>query len=676
MHFPAVILRDPDSVDVRSFGARGDDQTDNTEAIQAAIDAAFARSIPTGRRIRCHIPPGIYRHRGLYYWGYRGHLDMADGAQLRCTTARPCLSFGEVPSTGNPQEFANWPTGHGFVPVESRPDSFGKLDSSAAPAPGVHWGIRSIKQPGGTRAGWIFPVSGMCDTSPNIANRLSRSPKWSIAGAFCRPDMGVIGNCNLMSCSSDARPISFKCENQYMIVAFRTAEYSSFEHPTRSQIRILFRFADSAPIAGMLRFVVQYDKDAPTLAQAMSCWMRDANHGWTKVTGSQQNGENWSSGQMMQKNIFVHLTVGGISGTSIASDSDYECHGIRYATGHDYVHDATALTRVDGNATINDSVVLHTMPPESGVRRTVFQLLCDDFKSSRAGHDRRWAITRDNNNNEAVGYYWGNLYSAANGCWITGGVLEGLNSNSIALFMNATVNDTYINKTKLNTDLPAAYGLFKTESSVNNYPCVFRDMRVNGSISAFHIQKMSGVDIENCHIVTPGRAAFAIRAAAVNVSGGMIGSFGDMDSVAIVRGQGDQGADLTWRNMGINMEGAGVYAGPLFDLQRNTPFGNRFFFENVFTDNLNGNPVFRLDDAGTDGFEAYIEAKGIRCERAGYFVATNGPKFRGEIATVGMGRTHLVAPRFHVNNYGPDSNVALKTYASPGGGAPAVPVYQ
>jgi len=57
------------AVDARNFGAVGDGKTDDTAAIQKALDAA-ARSVPV-----CFLPPGLYR--------LNGHLTVPAGVTLR-----------------------------------------------------------------------------------------------------------------------------------------------------------------------------------------------------------------------------------------------------------------------------------------------------------------------------------------------------------------------------------------------------------------------------------------------------------------------------------------------------------------------------------------------------------------------------------------------------------------
>jgi hypothetical protein len=135
-------------VDVRDYGAKADSGlTDNSGPIQAAIDALGAMIQSLGLTRGIVYIPGAPQAYVVYksIWVDHNNIEIqGDGwgtvVTMTGSNKMPVFIFGI-------ERVQYYPSNGSLVPIQVdatyRPDTFGKLDTSAAPAAGVKWGLRT-----------------------------------------------------------------------------------------------------------------------------------------------------------------------------------------------------------------------------------------------------------------------------------------------------------------------------------------------------------------------------------------------------------------------------------------------------------------------------------------------------------------------------------------------------
>lgn len=635
--FPAIMIGDPNVFDVRRFGAVPDGSTDNTGAIQAAIDAMFTRTVATGRRMKVYVPPGDWATDGNYFNGLYGILDLDPAAVLRCVSPRPTISVME-PQDGHTSAYNGYAIGYGGVPAAARPIATGVMDStySSGTTTAARWGIRSVADGGGSPSTWRFPVSNLAEMHPsdNRSHWPSNATRFWLAGAFRLPSGGVFDSANnrtLFQVHGQAHPIRCFTESGTLCLSLRSPNWSRFATPTLAACRVNARRSAGVDLSGLVRFIIDYDAAQVDLASAVTIWicngpdasMPSGPHTYTRIDGglkTTSNAANWVQGSGLARNyLFDSMTVGGeILGNTLGTStvSDTECYGLVYGTGARY--DRTAAT-----LSLTDEQVFGS----AGSGGTVaFRLDGTDFRPSRRNHDRRWAIVIDHNSQESVGFYQQHNQAAASNCLIRGGRVESL-VTGIPLFIKTHLT-LDVHGVKFGEVASSAYAVYKDDRGTSSYPLRLIRCKFSGRVAGIYLSSCSSNTIEGPTFSRQGRAPFVLKGADATITDAFMATAGNLEA-GIKCYAGTAQNSLNVRHFRLNLEGTAL-TDALFDFEFNTTYDTPVKIEDVYADYPSAVPAIRADANGTTK-KASIFVDGLVIDGASHLCQVNGSRIHGYV---------------------------------------------
>lgn len=667
------------------FGARGDGVTRSARAIQAAIDAATDAAITRGPGAVSHVyvPPGAYRmERCLYLWGPYVHLIMDPGATLAAELAYPLISIGLPPEDGNPRGFLEWTDANycGTGP-STRPDSFGLMDTSLAPSPGIHHGFRTNAFAPDEAVGVVFAGGACCDQSPDPAGWLCNQDAFTFELAFCGPggtafpDAGQIIGPGAARDIQNPQPWFFSTKppasgggiGQIRFV-FRTNNYDSF-NPSAAPIREIY-WTKGTPIIGLAKFTLQVDFSKSTAAQAFTAWFEDGNTPRTKVTLNFTFLRPWSSGLRMYPGSFYSMMAAQVSGAGPRYQLDYEIHGFKYASKLLYDPSSPTLVRIDGG-TVNDAFRFHGVGDDPAGAR--FHLACDEVGNTAIDHDRRWIQYCEGPgwSGHRGSALFGNRFSGPGGSAsgtaparynrISGGRLHHPSPYGVGVTAGLYLFGVLDH---LDFDPGMGFNFWKAPFGTNSYFTNMRWCKAGAKIAPLYLFAQGAFWLTDIDIRDPGRCPLLFRGASVTAQRIHIGHGQHAESLVRYY-RGPQGGGSFYRD--ITTEPGQSWSTPPIQIEGEYSLGHKAEISNIRLGDASGNVVIALNDNGlidSQNKTTDIRAYNIGVTNASAWVLTNGPRWHGQVVTPAT--TTVPFLKQHMSVWGPQSNVQIHRLAGNG----------
>jgi hypothetical protein len=546
----------PLMVNVLDFGAKGDGQADDTAAIQLAIDTLAARmakivqpGFTTAGTVL--IPSTVHSYKtSAPIWVDHPCIEIrGEGPSSRIETAperaHPIFVFGlrrvaNIVVDGKPVEIS--------ANRSYRPDLFGRLDESAAPARGKRWGFRSrgdalIQAQAG-------PLSDGAQHSRKDAtlDHWTEVPALTMEFAVEGPDAHLPSSLPLygLGSASNFRPLPFMVSTgdpgqiwvQFATQSapfgpINTRNYSFHYPPAKGKVR---------------RFTIQIDLQAAKFAVYVD---------GVQVKVDQTMGEKMRPGDHLAENDFMPLLIGNGGGSrpsfGTASGIDWILYGFLFSRTARYLDDGPGRPqrRADKPDKPIDDQYRYFTPPADDPGHIAHLAFTDD----PAGSPRALTIQGGPavKNLKAVafihnalgGNQGGILNNSIRDLQLVGGNLFGQN---IAI---AQILDMRISGVRS----IHAYHAIGSLSHGANYVVKLEDCVLQGYDSGYF-----GLDqvlwARNVEFVTAGRATMRFVGSIVRMQNAMVFFHSTGNQSTIKLHAGDYGGNYSFENVCVDYEGS------------------------------------------------------------------------------------------------------------------------
>ena len=632
-------LARPFVVDVREFGAKADDRTDNALAFQTAIDTLAARMkklLPPGHRTvgTVLIPAAPHSYKtSKPVWVDHSFIEIrGEGAGTKIETFpgynHPLFLFGLRRSASFRKDGKDIPL---IADAAYRPDAFGRLDASAAPKPGDRRGFRSRGDaliqaqatplsdgPRHSRADWT--TDHWTET-----RALTIESAVEVRGATLPASLPLFG----MGVATSDKPspvLIHTGEEGQVWIAFAT---QSEAFGPRTCRKADFRVPSGR---GVRRLTVQIDLDKATVAAFVD--------GVQVVTGNHL-GDDFKPGLKFAENDYFPLLIGDAGGDRPALGAsngiDWILYGLLFTKTLRYREDGAGRPqrRVDKpDARLDDRYRYFTLPGDDPGQIGHFSFTDDPAIDGRlltiqggpaANQCRSVAFLQHSMSNNQGGIH----ENAIRDVHLVGGHLYGQN---IAV---AQVLDLKISGVR-STDAYHAIGSF---SHGANYTIKLEDCTLQGNDSGyFGLDQM--VWGRNVTFAGAGRVTMRFVGCVVKMQNTMV-LFASTDNQSTVKMHaGDYGGNYTFDFLVVDYEGAVYSHTPIYCESHPYAAQTSLRLTDVLLGSVGENvPIITLRDASPNCPRAYLSVDNLQAmsKKVAAAVDVDGPIWRGEIRGLMVG---------------------------------------
>lgn len=664
--------RDPAVFDVRAYGAIGNNTTNDMAAIQAAIDAATAHGIATGLTATVHFPSGSFRIQGpLHVWGPNVTFDFARTALIRASSgttppdsaaAFPIFAIGIPPQNGIPVGFDGYAAGQGAVNPNARPDAFGVLDTSVAPASGLHLGYRTAHAPGET-TGFVFPHGALMDLTGNSSDWLSNQSAVTLECCFRASDGGQFPNdtmivgCGRFVGEIDPEPwILYSGTTGELCFSFRLNDVSRLDHAPYRTIK----FVKPSALTGLIKLTLQIDFSQTTADSAITAWYEDGNKVRERVSLDLTSVGAWTSGYRFAKNEYYPVIIGQSGGTHPEAAADIEVYGFRYAVNLAYDPTQSNLVRI-GGGTVNDNF---RFQPSSNTRWTLGTNL--GYVYPNGTDPRRWPSFGEKNWTRGYGITYSSLWPKVRNVAFRQELGASIQSSSGGYAMLVGPFDG-LTLDQLSMGSAASFGLYHLSHNLRSGTLTANGCWFAGSTAPLILQQCNNAWLTDTSFAQLGRTLVVSRGSNLVMDRSFVAGSGNVDSVIRVY-NGSGGGMTAIRSCEVDIESGGVNAEPIW-VERQSGGQCCFEFANSVIGGTNSRTLIWLDDVNDSdppGEGAECLVYNVSAGGSPAWMRTNGPRWSGQVV---VSHNHdLAAVAEHVDTFGARSNVALVDFNGLNGG--------
>jgi hypothetical protein len=627
----------PFVVNVQEFGAKSDGKSDCTPAFQAAVDnlAARLKKLPpkSGAIGTVIIPaaPGVYRLGGPVWVDHECIEIRGEGHGTRVETLfghnHPLFIFGlrrvaTITVDSKPVTLV--------ADARYRTDIFGRLDETAASAPGQRWGFRTrgetlLQAQASPLSDGAFHSRGHFTADHWTETRkLTLETAFEFSGTTLPKDLPIFG----IGSKNNNRPFPFVVhtgnEGNDLQVQFATQSEPFGPIAIR-------RFGFELPAQkGPRRVAIQIDLDNARVTAFV-----DGRQ--VKTTGVV--GPEFTKGLRFAENDFYPLLVANDGGDrpSLGTNNhvDWVLYGLLFSRSLRYIDDGpgNVQKRVDGRA-INDLFRYFTPPADDPHQIGHFPFTDNPKTSGRslliqggpaAENHQAWAIIH---HSLAVNE-GGVLNNAIRDIYLVGGHAYGQN---ICIGQVLEFNIKGVKSM-------SAYHAIGSLNHSANYVIRLEDSHLSGTDSGYHGFNQL-VWARNLTFENAGRATMRFAGCNARVENAMVSFFAAGNQSTIKIHSGDYGGNYTFENLTVDYEGDVYEHTPIYCESHPYAPATSLRLRDIFLGSVGHKlPLITLRTVPPHNASAFLSVDNLQSftKKVGAVVDVDSPVWRGKLRGVAVG---------------------------------------